>query len=641
MRKLVLSFCIVLCAISIQAKSEEPILMTVDNQPITKAEFEYIYHKNNAENAVDKKSLSEYLNLFINFKLKVHEAVQMGKDTMPRFLQEFQGYRNQLAKPYLTDSTTESRLYQEAYNHLKEDVDVSHVLIELKKNASPIDTLQAYNKAYEAYERIMAGEAFGKVADALSNDRSVKKNHGHLGYFTGLMTVWPFEKAMYSLKPGEVSKPIRTSYGYHVITVHGRRPAVGQIRASHIMKLSNSQMSEAEQLEAKKEINALYDSIMNGKSFEKIARLYSDDKRSASKGGDLNWFGVARMVPQFEKTAFSMNVGEISKPIQTEYGWHIIRIDAKRNVDSFAKKKKDIQRAMRYDDRSNAGKRAFIEGVKNETQFKYYSTPVDSVYTLLNNGVTPQEILDQNIAQEIICTWADQSRTVEQLVLVYIGLKSTDIYKSANEFMDSELTQYADSQLENKYPEFAYLVKEYHDGILLFDISQEKVWGKATKDVEGLNSYFKKNKKRYAWDTPHYRGFIIRCKDKTSEKAVKRILKRANPDSVFNIVSRTINTDSVKYVTIEKALWVKGENPVIDHLVFKQKDRSVDTTSEYPIVFVHGKKMKKYPLSYTDVKGKVVGDYQNYLEEAWVKELRAKYNVVINDEVLNTIDEIK
>ena len=375
MKKQLLGFLLLCIGVSLQAQTDDAVLMTIDGVPVTKAEFEYTYFKNNPRTDLDRKAVEDYLELYKKFKLKVLEAERLGYDTLPSFKNEIRGYRSQLAKPYLTDSKLQEELYKEAYSHLLEDVEVSHILIRLPQNPSPADTLYAYNRAMEALARLEGNlKGFERVAREMSDDKSVEVNGGYLGYFTGLMAVWPFEQAMYNLQDGALSQPVRTPYGYHVIWVHGRRPARGQVHALHIMKAVNDQMSPEAQERAYREIVELSSRLDQGEDFETLARENSDDKGSSVKGGDLSWFGIGRMVKEFEDAAFALEVGEVSKPVKSQFGWHIIKVVDKKGIEPFDKKRHDIQRAMQYDDRSFAAKSSFVNQLKSE-----YNYQLDSV----------------------------------------------------------------------------------------------------------------------------------------------------------------------------------------------------------------------------------------------------------------------
>ncbi len=633
-----------LCCTTLFANDE--VLMTIDGNDITKEEFEYIYNKNNTNNVIDKKSLTEYLELFKNFKLKVIEAEHLGLDTLPSFVNELRGYRAQLAKPYLTDLSMEEKLCQEAYEHLKQDVEVSHILVKLPDNATPADTLAAYQKAMKARQRLDK-EEFGTVALELSDDPSVKNNRGYLGFFTGGMLVYPFEKAMYTLADGEISAPVRTFYGYHVIKVHSHRPAVGQVHVSHIMKMVKRDAPEADWQAAHDEILAVAERIKNGEEFAAVAKEVSDDRGTAVRGGELSWFGVGRMVREFEQAAFALeNVGDVSEPVRSPFGWHIIKLEGKRGLDSYEQKRPELLRQMQRDERAQLGRNVLVDRLKTEYNYQEKAGAMDGVVAFLRQHPTVDSTYFAAVDEltDTLATFADIALTQRDLVFV-LGITSNDGAPSlamfderTKEFVAEQILSYEETQLEAKYPEFRYLMQEYHDGILLFDISNTEVWDKAAKDTEGLKNYFAANKANYAWNTPHYKGRIVYGKDAATAKTVKKLIAKLPSDSVNSYLDTRINNDSVVFVKTTAGLWKKGDNPVVDKLAFKDKTAEVAENTELPVVFVVGKMLKKGPEAYTDVRGAVTADYQNELERRWIETLRAKYPIVVNESVLKTIE---
>lgn len=626
--------------------AQDEVLMTIDGNGITKEEFEYIYNKNNANNAIDKKSLAEYLELFKNFKLKVIEAEHRGLDTLPSFVNELRGYRNQLAKPYLTDLSMEEKLCEEAYEHLKQDVEVSHILVKLPDNATPADTLAAYQKALKARARLDK-EDFGAVALDMSDDPSVKNNNGYLGFFTGGMLVYPFEKAMYTLADGDISEPVRTFYGYHVIKVHSHRPAVGQVRVSHIMKMVQKDASEADWQKAHDEILAIDARLKNGEDFATVAKEASDDRGTAVRGGELSWFGVGRMVREFEKAAFALeNIGDVSEPVRSPFGWHIIKLDDKRGLEPYEKKRPELLRQMQRDERAQLGRNVLVDRLKKEYGYQEKTSAMDGVVAFLQQHpvIDSAYLAAVDELTDTLATFADMSLMQRDLAFV-IGITGGEgmpslamLDEKVKDFVAEQILSYEDTQLESKYPEFRYLMQEYHDGILLFDISNTEVWDKAAKDTEGLQAYFAANKANYAWDVPHYKGRIVYCKDEATAKNVKKLIAKLPSDSVNSYLDARINNDSVTLVKTTVGLWKQGDNPVVDKLAFKDKTVETVENAEFPVVFVVGKMLKKGPEAYTDVRGAVTADYQNELERRWIEELRAKYPIAVDEKVLKSLE---
>lgn len=641
-------FCFAVAALlsCLALPAQNDVLMTIDGNDITKDEFEYIYTKNNSNNSIDKKTLDEYLELFKNFKLKVVEAEHRGLDTLPSFVNELRSYRNQSAYPYLTDLSMEEKLCEEAYEYLKQDVEVSHILITLPNDATPADTLAAYQKALKARARL-TDEDFGVVALDMSDDPSVKNNKGYLGFVTGGLLVYPFEREMYTLADGQVSAPVRTFYGYHVIKVHSHRPAVGQVHVSHIMKMVPNNATDSDWEKAYNAILAIAERINNGEDFATVAAETSDDRGTAVRGGQLSWFGVGRMVREFENAAFALeNVGDVSQPVRTPFGWHIIKLDGKRGLEPYEKKRPELLRQMQRDVRAQLGRDALVERLKREYDYHEKAGAMDGVVAFLQRHSVVDSTFQASLDEltDTLATFADVVLMQRDLAFV-IGIRTNEGAPSlamfddkVKEFVAEQILSYEDTQLESKYPEFRYLMQEYHDGILLFDISNTEIWDKAAKDTEGLKAYFAANKANYAWDVPHYKGRIVYCKDAATAKNVKRLIAKLPADSVNSYLDTRFNNDSITFVKTTAGLWKQGDNPIVDQMAFKDKNAEVVENADFPIVFVVGKMLKKGPESYTDVRGAVTTDYQNELERRWIEELRAKYPIEVNENVLKQIE---
>lgn len=625
--------------------ANDPTLMIINGKPVKKSEFEYIYNKNNSNNSLDKKTLTEYVDLFVNFKLKVEEAKAQGLDTTKAFVTELAGYRSQLTTPYLTDSKVDDGVLQEAYNRMKEDVEVSHILIRTTPNASPADTLAAFKKIMAIAKRIEK-EDFAKVAKELSEDESAKDNSGYIGWISAFRTVYPFETMAYNTKVGTISKPVRSSFGYHLIKVINRRQSPGEIFVSHIMQFTEKD-NDIKNKAAKQRIDSIYSRIQAGDDFAKLATAHSDDKGSSVKNGELPWFGTGRMIPEFESAAFALkNIGDISAPIQSSYGWHIIKMLDKRGIASFDNLKEDIQSKVKRDERAQLGQKSFIAKLKSEYNYKVNAEAIADYYKLLENkSLTDStfQLATAQLSKPIISfatktlTQADFNQFLKANTYTDKTTPATIINEKAVTFGEKELLAYEDKQLENKYEDFRFLMQEYHDGILLFEVSNNQVWDKASRDTAGLATYFKQNTADYKWEKPHYKGRLILCKDKNTFKLAKKLVKKIATDSIDKYLTTRLN-DSIQYVKVEKNLFVQGDNKLVDNLAFKTKT-AIEPNKDYPYAFVVGKLLKSLPENYTDVRGLVTADYQEYLEKQWITELRKKYKVEIDTKVLNLVKQ--
>lgn len=586
MKKVLLSI-ILLAGAMMGFAQEDKVLMTINGEPVMLSEFMYIYEKNNQETSLEKKSMEEYLDLFINFKLKVTEAIAQGVDTTEAFKKELAGYRAQATPKYMQDNEAIDSLVQMSYNRQANVRRAAHIAIQCPASADSVAEAEALAKINLARDRVTTGvekkvkkgrkwvavreaEAFADVAREMTEDPAGKENGGELGWIQVFRYVYPFEDAVYNTPVGEVTEVFRSPYGFHIALVEEERP-YEEVHAAHIMKMM-PRGTEQTALDAKKDIDSLYQVVLAGADFAEVATAHSDDKGSAVRGGDLGWFGRGMMVQPFENITFDMQPGEMSEPFPTRFGWHFVKLYDKRGIQPLDSMRQQLLVQVKRDVRYQEAEKSFIKKTRAE-------------------------------------------------------------YNLPTEMSDEEVKAYADAHLEEKYADLRNLVREYHDGILLFDVSLREVWDKANKDTEGLATYFKANKKNYTWDEPRYKGYMIYAKDEKVAKAAKQIIKTANADSVMSYINQRINVDSVQYVKVEKGLWVEGKNAAVDKYGFKNKTAEYTASEEFPVVVPVGKVIKA-PQEYTDVRSQVTTDYQDHLEKQWVATLREKYPVVVNEEVL-------
>lgn len=648
-KSLVLPFTLLaINTITAQNKNKDAVLMTIGQDKVTVAEFETVYKKNNTKEATnDAKSLNDYVDLFVNFKLKVREAEELKLDTAKSFRDELAGYRKQLAQPYLTDKDVNEKLLKETYDRLQEDVHASHILVKVPEGALPKDTLEAYNKIMKIRTRILKGEGFNKVAaeKGISDDPSAKDNGGDLGYFTALQMVYPFESAAYSTKVGDVSMPVRTRFGYHIIKVSDRRKAQGEVLVAHIMVKTPPNMTKEDSINAHSKINEIYSKLKAGAKFEELATQFSDDKTSAKKGGELMWFGTNKMPMEFEKASFALkNKNDISEPVKTKYGWHVIRLVDKRGLASFDVMKNELKDKVTKDSRSQAGRASLIAKIKAEYKFKENLAARDEFIKVIDSTVfegtwdkakaaaLKKPMFNFNDKQytqadfaNYIASHQNKRPKIDRTVLI------NQLYK---QFVDESAITYEESRLDQKYPEFKALMEEYHDGILLFELTDRKVWSKAVKDTAGAKEFYEKNKNNYMWEE-RADAVVYSCSDATVAQQVRKMLteKKSEKD-----ILAAINKDTQLNLQTESRLFSKGENEFVDKS-WKQ-GISADMNSEKDkktVIVAVNKIVPPGPKSFQDAKGMVTADYQNYLEKEWLAELRKKYVVTIDKNVLATI----
>jgi peptidyl-prolyl cis-trans isomerase SurA len=504
-------FFLISFASNAQTNTKE-VLFTINEKTYHTDEFSRIYKKNlDLVKDDSQKDLNQYLQLFVGYKLKVNKAYKLGLQNGAQYQSELKSYRAQLAKNYFNDTKITEELVEEGYNRLQKEIRASHILILVDENASQEDTLKAYKKIDEISKRAIAGEDFDNLAVQLSEDPSAKENKGDLGYFTAFRMVYPFENAAYNTQKGKISKIIRTRFGYHILKINDIRANRGEITVAHIMILKPK--PEETEKNAEKTINEIYKKIQQGEKFEDLAKQFSEDKSSASKGGQLNKFGSGQLSSEeFENTAFSLDkAGDISKPFQSDFGWHIVKLIQKHPVKSIDEMKNELETKIGKDDRSKK-----ITASLNEKLRKKYTFKRDNKqYTLISKLVTndfyeskwtlPENSKDYTANLLTINTKKIDGKTFLDFIdkQQKAGLKVKPLSKLVDaiydKFLDEQLTAYYDENLENEFPDFANVMEEYRDGLLLFDLMEKEIWDRAKTDTIGLKKFYDEHKMEHLW----------------------------------------------------------------------------------------------------------------------------------------------
>jgi peptidyl-prolyl cis-trans isomerase SurA len=628
----------------------DKILMTIHDRQVTVDEFERIYNKNNSSTALEQQTVEEYLDLFINFKLKVIEAEEMGLDTTQRFIKEFNGYKEQLAKPYLSDEEEVEALVREAFERAQIDINASHILIRANAEAPPEDTLRAYNKALEIRDRILAGEDFGTVAKATSDDPSAKTNAGLLGWFNVFRMVYPFENGAYQTEKGKLSLPVRTRFGYHLIKVNNIRPARGNVRVSHIMIMTPESMNEEKRRDAKNKILKLYDSIQAGMDFSEMARRYSEDRGSATRGGELPLFGTGRMVAPFEEASFALaNIGDISEPVQTSFGWHIIKLLEQKKFDDFETVQADLRANVTKSDRNAYSKIALVERIKRNNNFTENRESLYPFYSVVDTSIYYRnwDVGKAAGLNEVLFTIGDRSVTQQDFASYLAekqGTNKTNIQVLVDnhyeKFTEVEVLQYEEDQLPGKYPEFKHLIQEYHDGILLFDLTDQMVWTKAVEDSVGLEAFYAGNKSNYMWGK-RLDAALVTCRDAevatfAREQLSKKKRKRPSLEGLQSLAYAEFSDSSC--LSFEFNTYEMEDHPLIEKMDWNEP-MSGNMEEDGKVIFVvKNRILKPEPKLLDECRGIVTADYQNHLETEWIESLRAKYTVQVNQEMLSEIN---
>jgi peptidyl-prolyl cis-trans isomerase SurA len=624
---------------------DEKILMSVGNSRVQAGEFIRMYRKTPLSE--EKSAFDEYLEQYIIFRLKVEDALAEGLDTTLAFRKELEGYRTQLAQSFLTDSETRERLLSKAYERYLTDINAWHILIGCPPDASPSDTLKAWKKSLNIRERILSGELFEHVARSTSEDQSVLINGGNLGYFTVFQMIMPFEDAAYALKPESISMPVRTSYGYHIIKVTDRRPSKGKIRVAHIMKAAPPGISDEEERKAEQDINDLYKRLQEGAPFSVLAKEYSDHKESSVRGGEMNWFGTGEIISDFSEAAFALNdTGTYSKPVRTLYGWHIIKLLEKRAPGSLEETRSFLESKINQSYLSSVSKRTFIGRLRKEYNFSLnhdaYRWLVNNTDSLKIKGLVRYP--SEQIPAGNIYSFADQYLTVREFVnsletrssMIKTSIPSVFIDKSLETISDDHIIKYENSRLEKKYPEFRYLMKEFHDGMLLFEISEKEIWNRAQEDSAGLKDYYEANKHMYM-ASRSIDAIIYTLRQKGSDKQFRTLLRRVSrrQDAEKRLNERyNKGGDTLLYVT--NGRWYRGDEPDLDNLRWT-KGLHFFQTNGYPSAIVISKVTDPAPMPLNEIKGELMAGYQNDLELTWIRQLKEKYPVKIDDAVLKEV----
>jgi len=624
---------------------QDSILLIAGGREVTAGEFMRMYRK--IYNPSDTGDFNNYLEQFIVFKLKVADAISKGYDTTKAFRTELQGYRDQVAKNYLTDKNVKEEILKKSYEKTLKEINAWHILVSCPPNSSPEDTLAAFKKALEIRARIISGEPFEQVARSASDDPSAIYNGGNLGYITTFQMITPFEEAVYSMKKGELSNPVRTPYGYHIIKVADIRPSRGKIKVAHIMRSVPPNAPEQVAKAAEDTIKYIYKKLLEGASFSDLAMKYSDHKESAARGGELNWFGAGEIISEFAEAAFSLEKnGDISPPVKTIYGWHIIKRLDKKDPPSYEEARSQLESKIDETWLNSLATRSMVNSLKQEYKFRLNTTALnwflENTDTLIirglskyDRGAIPSGTLYTFDGQKF--SNVDFARYIESRASSNNTEEPANfVNKLAETCITDHILRYENSLLEKKYPEFRYLVNEFHDGILLFEISKEKIWDRAQNDTSGLKKYYEENKQRYP-GKKSFTGMIYVCMEKAKAgkfyKAARKYVKKPDFEkklqAMFNAGSDTI-------IKVYKGVFQEGDSLLPENLKWEEGLHETEIKG-FPSVIVITKINPASPLPLNEVMGEISSEYQNFLESEWIKQLKEKYPVRINRTILEQV----
>ncbi len=625
------------------------VLFTIDNHPYYTDEFLRVYNKNlDLVKDDSQKDLDKYLELFLGYKLKVEKANKLGLQNSATYQNELKSYRNQLSKNYINDSKVTNELVQEAYNRLTKEVRASHILILVDEGASPEDTIKAFNRIKVLKDRLNAGEDFVKLAQEFSEDPSVKENNGDLGYFSAFRMVYPFENAAFTTNVGQVSKPFRTRFGYHLVKVLDKRENRGEVTVAHIMILKPTTPDAQLEAKAKQTIDDIYQKIQQGEGFESLANQFSEDKSSAPKGGVLQRFGSGQLSSEaFENVAFSLqNKNDISKPFQSQFGWHIVKLIDKHPVQSMADMKNELEEKVRKDERSLLITNSLAKKLRVKYAYDKNAKELAAIKKTITNDFyaqtweTPKDLKEYKNA---VLTINKSKQIPAEVFLNFIQsqqksrIKTKPISKLVDElfekFVDDQLATYYNENLENEFIEFKYVMDEYRDGLLLFDLMDKEIWTKAKTDTLGLTNYYNQNIKNYQWKK-RFDVNIFSSTDKNTIAKAKMFLQKGKS---IDFIKEKLNKDGKINIMVKSGLFEEDYDILPQYTNLSKGVSSVVTKDQYHFV-VEVKEVKEVePKKLADCMGKAVNDYQQYLEDNWVNELKKEFNVNVNTAVFDTV----
>ena len=647
MKQLFLSLFISLQVASYAQTATKEALFTIDAKPYYTDEFLRVYNKNlDLVKDESQKDLTQYLELFVGYKLKITKANKLGLQNGEAYKNELASYRTQLSKNYLTDSKVTNELVVEGYERSKKEIKAAHILLLVDENAAPADTLVAFNKAKEIRERALKGEDFGQLAAEFSQDPSVKENKGDLGYFSSFRMVYAFETAAFKTAKGAISNPVRTRFGYHLIHVEDVRDNRGEVTVAHIMILNPKEDKPEDKVAAQSKIDDIYQKLQQGEKFEELAKQFSEDKSSSSRGGVLARFGSGQLsAEEFENTAFTLTPeNPISAPFQTRFGWHIVKLIEKHALKSFDEMKVELESKVGKDDRS----RLITNSLNEKLQKKYAPKRDAKLYALLVKSVTADfyeskwEVpANKAFAAKLVGVGAKEISGND--FLAYLkdqqksGLKIKPVASLVDylykQYLEEQLSNYYTDNLEQEFPEFATVMEEYRDGLLLFDLMEKEIWEKSKTDTLGLHSFFETRKFNYLWKN-RLEALVV---SSTQEDVIKKAQKLLKKGVGAEKIKEALNTKDKVVVMTNSGTFEEGNDALPKNVPFQVGLTGIAKEGEYYFITNVSKIVPSTTKTLAECKGKVINDYQQFLEQKWVDDLKAEFSVQVNQAVFEAV----
>lgn len=646
MKNLLLSILVLSISASSIGQNKSPELFSVGNRSVSSSEFLRMYTKNQMNKKVDysKPALQEYLDLYSLFKMKVSQAMEMQLDTIPAVASEIDSYRKQLAKNYLTNRTVTDRLVKEAYDRKKTDVNVAHILISLRPNTN--DTVFQKKTIDSIYRQIKKGKlSFERAAQLYSDDKQSGQYGGSIGYITALQIVYPFENMAYETPKGEITEPFRTVYGYHILKKLNERPARGQVQVAQIMTTVRKSLGEEGKQAARAKIDSAYQELKNGVPFDQVEKKYNEDQFTKNSGGVIPVFGVGKMVPVYEDAAFGLKKkGDFSRVVETANGYHIISLMKKIPLGTFEDEKGLLEKLVQRDGRITIAQDAFVAELKQKFNYKENRAALNELImaipdsNLRNGKFDPENYRKMTKTifslDGIKFSQADFAKYIKVYTRGRIyGEKENAISTLMDNYAKKVLQDREEVLLEEENPEYRNILQEYKEGILIFELTKQKVWDKAPKDSVGLENFYNAHQSEYMW-TPAFKGQVYTVQD---ESFAKKLVKELNKPGkkTPSIIVKEVNGDGpqdkarVEEGKFEQSRFAEDvKRPFVAGKYlpyFKNKDGS------YTLIMVDEVFNSPTQKTLKEAKGYVISDYQDQLEKEWKAELRAKYPLKVNE----------
>ncbi|MGB5982893.1 MAG: peptidylprolyl isomerase [Nonlabens sp.] len=626
---------------------EDKTLLTIDGVDYDAGTFMKVYQKNlDIVQDESQKDIDNYLELYIKYRLKLQQAYELGLEKDEEYKKELKNYRSSLAQGYLTDTEVTDELVKQAFDRSLEEVNASHILVKVGKGATPEDTLKAYNRALEIKKELDQGADFATIARNKSEGPSAG-NEGELGWFGPFRMVYEFEDAAYSTPVGEYTEPFRTDFGYHILKVNERRKSRGEVTVAHIMTFDKPADSTKT---AEKRINEINEQLKSGKSFEELAREFSDDLRSADKGGELQKFGTGGLnSPIFVDTALEMeDIGSYSEPFESKYGWHIIKLLEKHPVKSFEEQEKLLRDKITKSPRARKITKSFIEKLKTKYDINADLALSDSMLEVVGDSIMqkawkyePKDLHED----EVLFSIMDSTYTARDFYEFAEQRQMKDYAEYSNKreklegildsFEETSIIDYYDQNLERDNDDFAFVYREFKEGILLFNLMEKKIWGKAKEDTVALKSYYEDHKHDYRWK----RRLDLVLTQNTSQEVAVQVQDLLRKGVAVDSIKSQLNVEGRTKSIISSGTVEENYNRLPENFDIKKGVSKIyhdEGDSFYKVILVK-EIMEPSIKSFEEATGAVINNYQQVLEKQWEESLEEGHKIKINKRTLKKV----